>query len=1095
VAPLPQALGQGTTAAGGGKVYVAGGFIGGTSVTNAFRIYDIATNTWSSGPNLPTAVGVEAAAGAFVNGKFYVMGGDDFNNGLNTTYIYTVATNSWTTGATLPDFRTNTYATVASNGMIYLYGGVILPAFTTTDTLLRYDPVANTWTNLGSAGTAGARGNYGAISPLSANQLLITDGANASGVSTTATHIFTISSGTFSAGPAMLGARAGHAQGTLPDGRILVADGFNTATTTTSTVELLTGGGACPTPSVVPSPTRTPTPTPTTSPTVVPSPSCSPGTNVTLYDQNNNPGTISTNSQDFETANNAFDDFLADDFVVPAGQTWTITEVDATGVYFNGTGPAASFNVFFHSNSGTLPLDPALFTRTAQTFVNAAGVFQVNISPAVVLPAGTYWVSVQARQDFTPAGQWGWTDRTVQSNNPAAWKNPGGGFPTPSPGGTPQPCINWRTRQVCTGSPAGEPDQMFRLIGSTGGTCPTPSPGITPTPSASPSPTSCATGYTRTTGTGATIVPGTALVPGSQCDDCVNPVSIPFSFSFYGQPFTSVNASSNGNLQFSSTDVTWTNTCLPAAIFNYSILPHWDDMLLTGATDGIFTSVSGSAPNRILNIEWRGPYFSGGGTANFEARLYETSNQIDFVYGVVTQGGSSATVGLQRDTGSVFDQFACNTAGTITSGLRVTYVPSGACATPSPTIAPSPTRTPTPTPSPTGTPPATTMQFSSPTYREDESQVAVITVTRTLNDGPGITSTVNYATSNGTATGGAACTANIDYISAAGTLTFNPGETSKTFNVSLCPDSLVEANETVNLTLSNPTGGTIGTPGTAVLTINDTANDFRNTTCIDMTLGSAAAPYPSTITVSGGPQQIGGLRITLFDVWHQFPDNIDVLLVGPQGQKFILQGDAGGPVSIPQNAPVTLTFIDTAGQVLPNSTALTTGNFEPTNWETPVTSFPAPAPPAPYNEPGSTVGGTGLQTLNGNFFLANANGTWSLYVRDDAGTTDPNVVIGSICGWGIQFLQSTAAGVSLSGRVTTADGAGIRNARVTITGNSLPEPRVVTTGSFGYYSFDGLTAGETYVVTVNSQRYTFQVPSRVYTLIDNIVDADFTADQ
>src|ERR1044071_7747430 len=43
---------------------------------------------------------------AAVNGKFYVMGGDDFNNGLNTTFIYDIATNSWTTGATLPDSRT-----------------------------------------------------------------------------------------------------------------------------------------------------------------------------------------------------------------------------------------------------------------------------------------------------------------------------------------------------------------------------------------------------------------------------------------------------------------------------------------------------------------------------------------------------------------------------------------------------------------------------------------------------------------------------------------------------------------------------------------------------------------------------------------------------------------------------------------------------------------------------------------------------------------------------------------------------------------------------------------------------------------------------
>jgi hypothetical protein len=95
------------------------------------------------------------------------------------------------------------------------------------------------WTNLGSAGIGG-RGNYGGLSPVGAGQLAITDGADSFGNSTTSTHIFTISSGMFSAGPAMIGNRAGHAQGTLPDGRVLVADGFNTATTTVSTVELLT---------------------------------------------------------------------------------------------------------------------------------------------------------------------------------------------------------------------------------------------------------------------------------------------------------------------------------------------------------------------------------------------------------------------------------------------------------------------------------------------------------------------------------------------------------------------------------------------------------------------------------------------------------------------------------------------------------------------------------------------------------------------------------------------------------------------------------------------------------------------------------------
>src|SRR6266567_5611435 len=118
--------------------------------------------------------------------------------------------------------------------------------------------------------------------------------------------------------------------------------------------------------------------------------------NVTLYDQLNNPGTISTGSQDFEAANDAFDDFTADDFVVPGGQTWNITEVDAQGVYFNGAGPAASFHVFFYQNSGGLP-GTNVYTALAQPYVNAAGVFQVTLTVPAVLAAGTYWVSVQAR--------------------------------------------------------------------------------------------------------------------------------------------------------------------------------------------------------------------------------------------------------------------------------------------------------------------------------------------------------------------------------------------------------------------------------------------------------------------------------------------------------------------------------------------------------------------------------------------------------------------------------------------------------------------------------------------------------------------------
>ena len=73
-----------------------------------------------------------------------------------------------------------------------------------------------------------------------------------------------------------------------------------------------------------------------------------------LYDQTDNPGANATDSQNFETANDAFDHQLADDFVVPAGG-WNVGEVDVGGVYFNGPGPATSVNVIFYADAGGLP--------------------------------------------------------------------------------------------------------------------------------------------------------------------------------------------------------------------------------------------------------------------------------------------------------------------------------------------------------------------------------------------------------------------------------------------------------------------------------------------------------------------------------------------------------------------------------------------------------------------------------------------------------------------------------------------------------------------------------------------------------------------
>jgi hypothetical protein len=356
-------------------------------------------------------------------------------------------------------------------------------------------------------------------------------------------------------------------------------------------------------------------------------------------------------------------------------------------------------------------------------------------------------------------------------------------------------------------------------------------------------------------------------------------------------------------------------------------------------------------------------------------------------------------------------------------------------------------------------------------------------ITRT-GDTTGTTS-ATFFTADGTATGGAACTSGVDYITVTGDpVTFTAGQTQQTVNVVICGDLLTELNQTINLGL---TGAAVGSPGTAVLTINDTASQFRSTASINIdNVPTVVTPYPSTINVAGAANVVGSMRVSIYDYSHQFPDNVDLLLVGPQGQKFILMADAGG---LNQTGPVTISFTDAAGVVLPDNGPLTTGNREPTSWVTPVASFPAPAPAGPYNEPGSAVGGTGTETLLGNFGGTDPNGTWSLYARLEGGGT------GQIAGgWGIEFLVPTAAQASISGRVTTADGIAIRNAEVTVTGNTLQTPLRVSTSSFGYFTFDGLQTGETYVVTVNSRRYIFQTPSQVISLTDNVSDLDFVAE-
>ena len=86
---------------------------------------------------------------------------------------------------------------------------------------------------------------------------------------------------------------------------------------------------------------------------------------------------------------------------------------------------------------------------------------------------------------------------------------------------------------------------------------------------------------------------------------------------------------------------------------------------------------------------------------------------------------------------------------------------------------------------------------------------------------------------------------------------------------------------------------------------------------------------------------------------------------------------------------------------------------------------------------------------------------------------------------------AAAAPVSVSGRVTTADGYGVSNAIVSIADAGGGNIRITITGGFGYYRFDNVAAGASYNMSVSSKRYTFT--PRSVQVNDNVADADFVA--
>jgi subtilisin-like proprotein convertase family protein len=166
--------------------------------------------------------------------------------------------------------------------------------------------------------------------------------------------------------------------------------------------------------------------------------------------------------------------------------------------------------------------------------------------------------------------------------------------------------------------------------------------------------------------------------------------------------------------------------------------------------------------------------------------------------------------------------------------------------------------------------------------------------------------------------------------------------------------------------------GTITFSNTNAIVINDSTNP-----------PTIATPYGSPIVVTDlAGSVVTKLTVQLNNFAHTFPDDVDIVLVGPRGQNVVLMSNVGGGHSVTN---LTLTLDDAAASPLPLSGPLVSGTFQPTQRLNFDFAFPAPAPASPS--------GPALTNFNG----TEPDGTWNLFIVDDA-NPDAGIITG---GWSL----------------------------------------------------------------------------------------------
>jgi PKD repeat protein len=131
-----------------------------------------------------------------------------------------------------------------------------------------------------------------------------------------------------------------------------------------------------------------------------------------------------------------------------------------------------------------------------------------------------------------------------------------------------------------------------------------------------------------------TPLTGATVIPEIQTDEAISaPIDIGFNFLYNSVNYNQIVVSSNGFLSFNTNSGIYYDNDLANSPGRPLIAPLWDDLAGEGGSASYL--LEGTAPNRILTVEWlywKWPYFFTVSNISFQVKLYESTNQIEFIY-------------------------------------------------------------------------------------------------------------------------------------------------------------------------------------------------------------------------------------------------------------------------------------------------------------------------------------------------------------------------------------------------------------------------------------------------------------------------------